>query len=98
MPGNSLEVFVSSPQALKEIFTKDTKDYELPSSTFFKFVGEKSIGLLSGDRHCRERKLLMPPFHGERMRNYGEVICNITQSAARKLTVGQTFRTRELVQ
>ena len=35
--------------------------------------------LLNGDRHKRERQLLMPSFHGERMQAYGELICSITE-------------------
>ncbi|MGB1277774.1 MAG: cytochrome P450, partial [Nannocystaceae bacterium] len=34
--------------------------------------------LLEGGEHKRERKLLMPPFHGERMRAYGEIIVETT--------------------
>ncbi len=92
-------VFVSSPQALQEIFTKDNNEYELPANKTLKpLFGEYSIGLLEGDRHRRERKLLMPPFHGDRIRNYGELICNITKQAASKLTVGKTFIARKLMQ
>ncbi len=53
--------------------------------------------VLEGDRHPQERKLLMPPFHGDRMRNYGELICNITKKAASNLTVGKTFIARKLM-
>nr|WP_094675739.1 cytochrome P450 [Hydrocoleum sp. CS-953] len=61
-------------------------------------LGENSILSLTGDRHRRERKLLMPPFHGDRMRNYGELICNITKEAASNLTVSKTFIARKLMQ
>jgi cytochrome P450 len=33
-------------------------------------VGDRSVLLLDGAEHLRERKLLLPPFHGERMRAY----------------------------
>ena len=33
-------------------------------------VGERSVLLLDGAEHLRQRKLLLPPFHGERMRAY----------------------------
>ena len=35
-------------------------------------VGERSVLLLDGAEHLRQRKLLLPPFHGERMRAYAE--------------------------
>ncbi|MGK7918887.1 MAG: cytochrome P450 [Trichodesmium sp.] len=92
-------VCVSSPQALQEILTKDNNEYEAPGSKVLQpFFGEYSVLSLEGDRHRRERKLLMPPFHGDRMRNYGELICNITKEAANNLKVGKTFIARKLMQ
>ncbi|NEO55520.1 MAG: cytochrome P450 [Okeania sp. SIO3B5] len=92
-------VMVSSPQALQEIFTKDNNEYETPGSKIIQsMIGEYSILALEGDRHRRERKLLMPPFHGDRMRSYGELICNITKEAASNLTEGKTFIARKLMQ
>ncbi len=37
-------------------------------------LGAGSLILLGGDRHRRERKIMMPPFHGDRMRAYGRII------------------------
>ncbi|MGD1805558.1 cytochrome P450 [Dapis sp. BLCC M126] len=92
-------VCVSSPKVLQEILTKDNKEYESPGSKVLQpLFGEYSMLSLEGDRHRRERKLLMPPFHGDRMRNYGELICNITKEAASNLTVSQTFIARKLMQ
>ncbi|MDE5107208.1 MAG: cytochrome P450 [Trichodesmium sp. St17_bin3_1_1] len=70
-------VSLNSPQTLQEILTKDNNQYEIPGSQLLQLMlGKYSVVSLSGDRHRRERKLLMPPFHGHRMRNYGELICN----------------------
>ncbi|MGD1701923.1 cytochrome P450 [Dapis sp. BLCC M229] len=92
-------VCVTSPQALQEILTKDNNKYEAPGTKILQPIfGEYSMLSLEGDRHRRERKLLMPPFHGDRMRNYGELICNITKEAASNLTVSQTFIARKLMQ
>jgi len=41
-------------------------------------IGKGSLFLMSGERHKRARKLLMPPFHGERMRSYAGVIQQAT--------------------
>ncbi|MGD1701925.1 cytochrome P450 [Dapis sp. BLCC M229] len=40
----------------------------------------------------------MPPFHGDKMRNYGELICDITKQAASNLTVGKKFIARQMMQ
>lgn len=51
---------------------------------------------MSGDEHGRERKLLMPPFHGERMRAYGKIMREVTSRQAEKIVVGKQFRALEL--
>ena len=33
-------------------------------------MGHNSVVVLTGPEHMRQRKLLLPPFHGERMREY----------------------------
>ncbi|MGB3514657.1 MAG: cytochrome P450 [Microcoleaceae cyanobacterium] len=97
--GNHPAVYVSSPQAQKEILTKDNNEYEVPGTEIFKsLLGEKSMIVLEGDRHRRERKLLMPPFHGDRMRNYGDLICELSKQVANNLKVGETFIARNAMQ
>ncbi|WP_437960203.1 cytochrome P450 [Sorangium sp. So ce119] len=44
-------------------------------------LGEHSLLMLSGERHRRERKLLTPPFHGDRMRAYAAIMAD---TAARR--------------
>ncbi|HEY0133943.1 MAG TPA: cytochrome P450 [Nannocystis sp.] len=45
-------------------------------------VGRDSLLVLDGERHHRARKLLTPPFTGERMRAYGDIIAAATRRAA----------------
>ncbi len=45
-------------------------------------VGEASVFALGGARHREERRLLMPPFHGERMRAYGEMMRGVARRHA----------------
>ncbi|NEO83434.1 MAG: cytochrome P450 [Spirulina sp. SIO3F2] len=42
-------------------------------------LGENSLLTLEGDRHRQHRKLLMPPFHGERMKAYASVMITATE-------------------
>ena len=41
--------------------------------------GARSILLLDGAEHLRRRKLMLPPFHGERMGRYGDLIEDATE-------------------
>jgi cytochrome P450 len=54
-------------------------------------VGDSSVLLLDGPEHMRQRKLLLPSFHGERMRWYGEIMAEITRAAIAKFPTGSVF-------
>jgi cytochrome P450 len=53
---------------------------------------------LSGDRHRRMRQLLMPSFHGERMRSYGQLIRDITWEVMSQRGAGESFPVRKFMQ
>ncbi|MGL5081660.1 MAG: cytochrome P450 [Microcoleaceae cyanobacterium] len=94
-------IFVSNPQMIQELLTRDTKDFEAPgrmNQILKPLIGEQSLILLEGDRHRQQRKLLMPSFHGERMRNYGELICNITQQVTSQWQPNQPLVARDAMQ
>ena len=69
-------VFCSRPDTIKEIFTGDPEVLRAGrgNEVLRPIFGSNSILLLDGARHRRERKLLMPSFHGERMRLYGGIM------------------------
>jgi len=95
-------VFVSHPQALQTILTSDdSKVFDAPgelNGLFEPLLGTQSVIGLSSDRHRRMRHLMMPPFHGERMRSYGQLISDITEDVSREWAVGQSFSVREPMQ
>ena len=75
------QVFLSHPQAIQEIFTADSQQFDSGKAVLFMqpLFGENSLILLDGASHQRHRRLLMPPFHGERIQVYGRLICEITR-------------------
>lgn len=94
------QVIISNPQAIQEIFTAAPNLFEsgLGNKIILPIVGSNSLILLDGERHLQQRKLLMPPFHGERMRAYGQIICEITEQVISRLKVGQSFVARSIMQ
>jgi cytochrome P450 family 110 len=52
-------------------------------------MGENSALVLDGSTHRRHRQLLMPPFHGERMRDHGQLMCQIAQNVMADWRVGK---------
>ncbi len=94
-----LMIFVDNPQALQQLMTNETKKFVAPGDRILKLItGDYSLFMLEGERHRRERKLLMPSFHGERMRSYGELICDLTKEIMSKLNHNQVFSAREIMQ
>ena len=95
-------VFCSDPEGLRVLLGND----EGPSITapgdlnalFEPLLGPQSVIGLSGDPHRRMRQLLMPPFHGERMRSYGEAISAIWQDEADQWTPGAAIEVRPAMQ
>ncbi|MFM7426683.1 MAG: cytochrome P450 [Elainella sp.] len=92
-------VIVGNPQAIQEIFTQDSK-FEMGRGNWIAepLLGQNALPLMDGERHRRERKLLMPPFHGERLQTYAKQICLITEQVASQWQVGQPFIARTAMQ
>ena len=92
----------SNPQALQIILTNDdSKEFDAPGERnviFEPLLGAQSVIGLTGDRHRRMRQLMMPPFHGERMRSYGHLIAEITDEVMRRCIVGKSFSLRNRMQ
>jgi cytochrome P450 family 110 len=86
-------VFFSEPGAVKDILTGDPEVLCGGRATaFFSFfLGENSLLMLDGARHARERRLLLPPFHGDRLRFYCHITREVTERAAAGWPLGQPF-------
>lgn len=89
-------VFLGNPEAVQAVFTAEPGQFELGKVThvFRPLTGDKSLIMLDGERHRRQRKLLMPPLHGDRMKTYGELICQLTQDAIANLPHHTPFAIR----
>lgn len=87
------QVLISNPQAIGQIFTTDPKqlDSGTAAGSSSPLLGPNSLLSLDGKSHQRQRKLLTPSFHGERMLAYGELIRQITEQVTSKWQTGQAF-------
>jgi cytochrome P450 len=75
------EVCVVRPEMIKQIFLGDTEQFRagVANIPLEPMVGRRSVLLLDGAEHVRQRRLMMPPFHGERMAAYARTIREITE-------------------
>jgi cytochrome P450 family 135 len=69
-------VLFSSPDAVRDVFRLDPAIAPAGQSWEFlrPFAGARSILLLDGEEHLRERRVLQGPFHGARMRAFAPMI------------------------
>ena len=95
-------VFFSHPEALQVILTSDDSElFDSPgylNALLEPLIGTQSVMGLSGERHRRMRQLLMPSFHGERMRSYGQLIRDLTMEVMSQWGGGKTFPVRKSMQ
>lgn len=93
-------VIVSEPQAIQQIFTADSQLFiSAPTNQILEpIVGANSLILLDGKPHQERRKLLMPQFHGERVKAYSQVISETTWQVMDSVPVGSEFLARPAMQ
>ncbi len=86
-------VMVFSPELTKEVFRGNPEQLRAgeANAVLGPVVGPRSLLLLDGAEHVRERRLLLPPFHGERMRAYQEVMVEAADAAIDAWPVGKPF-------
>jgi cytochrome P450 len=94
-------VFIHSPEAVQQVLSNDTKELEAPgdlNQIVEYLLGKNSLISQSGKEHQRQRQLMMPPLHGERMRNYADLINNLTEKVISKQQINQPFNVRTVTQ
>ena len=79
--GPSPAVFISDPEAVKTLFRTPPEQAPVGASrqALSPMFGVRSVLIVDGAEHLRQRKLMLPPFHGRRMAAYGELIEGITE-------------------
>ena len=86
-------VVTSHPDHVKSLFT--AKPDDAPSATgespLRPILGPNSVLTLIGPRHMRERKLLLPAFHGEAVKQYVAMIREVAEREIDRWQVGVPF-------
>ena len=93
-------IHVADRALIEQMFKWKPAQYRVsePRQIMEPVTGPESILLLDGDRHMRMRKLMLPPFHGEAIGHFAELIEEITNREIAGWRTGQTIRTRAVAQ
>ena len=85
-------VMLSDPAAIKALYTE--REHGLPPgrNVFLEpILGSRSLLLLEGADHLAHRKLMLPAFHGERMRSYEPIVREIVDAEIDTWPLGEDF-------
>ena len=85
-------VMLSDPSAIKALYTE--REHGLPPgrNVFLEpILGARSLLLLEGADHLAHRKLMLPAFHGERMRSYEPIVQEIVDEEIDTWPLGEDF-------
>ena len=94
-------VYLADPALVKQVFTGDAKTFHAGEANTLALgdaLGEHSLLTLDEDRHLSQRKLLLPPFHGESVRRYTEVMAEATEREVATWPVGKEIQLRPRMQ
>jgi cytochrome P450 family 135 len=71
--------YLSDPDSIKAVFTGGDAFRAGEANWVLRpILGDHSVLLLDGDEHLAQRKMLLPPFHGDAVRAYAETVRQIT--------------------
>jgi cytochrome P450 len=87
-------VMVFDPDVVKQVFRGPHEQLRAgeANAPLGPVLGARSVLLLDGDEHLRHRRLMLPSFHGERMREYERVMVAATDRVIDSWPLGETFR------
>ena len=100
-PGFGRMSYFADPDLVKQVFTGDPRLFhagEANGRALEPALGKFSLLTLDEDEHMRQRKLLLPPFHGEAVRRYGELIAAIAAREVERWPHGEPCGLRPRMQ
>jgi cytochrome P450 len=97
MAGYGKIVILSSPEAVKDVFRGDPRVLHSGEGNEFlsTSVGKHSVLVLDDEPHERQRRVLLPPLKGERMRAFFDAMQQATLDQVRSWSVGGKTKLEE---
>jgi cytochrome P450 len=83
-------VLTRDPAAIRHLFTGDPLVRRHANDAVRPLIGDRSLMLVDPAEHLARRKLLLPPFHGERVRGYAALLQRLVDEQVDRWQVGET--------
>lgn len=81
LPRDPPRVVVSEPSLIRQIFAMKQDEILASAAGIPVNLGERTLLFLDGEPHRRDRQLMMPSLHGDRLRSYAETMRAVTDHA-----------------
>ena len=93
-------VITSDPDTIKQVFTGDPRLLHAGEANriLLPVLGPDSVLLLDDAPHLRQRKLMLPAFHGERMQRYGALMAEVAAQEIERWPLGEPYPLRPRMQ
>jgi cytochrome P450 len=93
-------VFLAHPDMVKQVFTGDPRVLHAGEANVVvqPFLGNNSVLLLDEAAHMSQRKLMLPSFHGERMRGYEQTMAEVAAEEIESWPSGERYAVRPAMQ
>ena len=98
--GEGTWVITSDPDTIKQVFTGDPRLLHAGEANriLLPVLGPDSVLLLDDAPHLRQRKLMLPAFHGERMQRYGALMASVAAEEIERWPLNQPYPLRPRMQ
>src|SRR5688572_6791776 len=91
--------YLSDPESIKTVFTGGDAFRAGEANWILRpILGDRSVLLLDGDEHLEQRRMLLPPFHGDAVRAYAETVRQVTVDEVATWPQRRPFRARPRMQ
>jgi cytochrome P450 len=89
-------VMLGDPEDVRTVFTAGPQRVNAgeANAVLRPTLGSRSLLLLDGEEHMRQRKLMLPAFHGERIERYRQIMRDATERAVGSWRAGEPFALR----
>ena len=87
-------VYVTREEDIKAVFTGDPDVFRAGEANgvyLAPVMGERSVLILDGDEHLEQRRRMLPPFHGESVKRYRDVVARITEEELERWPLDTPF-------
>jgi cytochrome P450 len=91
-------VVTADRDAIRRLYTGDPRAKHNSADPVRPLLGDRSLFLIGPDEHLARRRLLLPPFHGERVRGYAELMQRLMREEVAHWAPGDTVRVLPLAQ